>query len=97
MLISGGLEVILPVPFVEDDRQFRPVAFFDFGNVFNTDCPRTSTRCYGPSLDDMRYSLGLGVTWLSGFGPLSFGVAQVFNEDADDQTQFFQFELGRTF
>jgi outer membrane protein insertion porin family len=45
----------------------------------------------------MRYSLGLGVTWLSGFGPLSFGVAQVFNEDADDQTQFFQFELGRTF
>lgn len=97
VLISGGLEVILPVPFVEDDRQFRPVAFFDFGNVFNTDCPRTSTRCYGPSLDDMRYSLGLGVTWLSGFGPLSFGVAQVFNEDTDDQTQFFQFELGRTF
>ncbi len=97
VLITGGLEVILPVPFVEDDRQFRPVAFFDFGNVFNTQCPRTSARCYGPSLDNMRYSLGLGVTWLSGFGPLSFGVAQVFNEDADDQTQFFQFELGRTF
>ena len=70
MLITGGLEVILPVPFVEDDRQFRPVAFFDFGNVFNTDCPRTSSRCYGPSLDDMRYSLGIGVTWLVALAPI---------------------------
>ena len=97
MLITGGLEVILPVPFVEDDRQFRPVAFFDFGNVFNTDCPRTARAAMGRRWTTCATPLGIGVTWLSGFGPLSFGIAQVFNEDTDDQTQFFQFELGRTF
>jgi outer membrane protein insertion porin family len=73
------------------------VLFFDFGNVFNTECPNVSDACTAPELSELRYAVGLGLTWLSGLGPLTFGVAEAFNFDRFDQTQFFQFELGRTF
>lgn len=96
-LITGGAEIIFPMPFVDDDRQFRPVFFLDFGNVFNTQCPRVSDACTAPELSELRYAVGIGLTWLSGLGPLSFGVAEAFNFDEFDRTQFFQFELGRTF
>ena len=27
------------------------------------------------SLEDLRYSYGVGVTWITGFGPMSFAIA----------------------
>ncbi|MEE4299759.1 MAG: outer membrane protein assembly factor BamA [Pseudomonadales bacterium] len=96
-LITGGLEILFPMPFVDDKTQFRPVLFLDAGNVFNTECPDVSTFCSEPDLDELRYAVGLGVTWLTGLGPLTFGIAHAFNDGPLDQTEFFQFELGRTF
>jgi outer membrane protein insertion porin family len=96
-LVTGGVEIIFPMPFVGDQRQFRPVAFLDVGNVFNTNCPDVSDVCSEPRVDELRYAVGIGLTWLSGLGPLSFGIAEAFNFDTFDRTQFFQFELGRTF
>ena len=62
-----------------------------------TECPDVSTFCSEPDVDELRYSVGLGVTWLTGRGPLTFGIAHAFNDGPLDQTEFFQFELGRTF
>ena len=77
-LITGGLEVLFPMPFVDDKTQFRPLLFLDVGNVFNTECPDVSTFCSEPDVDELRYSVDLGVTWLTGLGPLTFGIAQAF-------------------
>mgnify|MGYP005847366729 CR=1 FL=1 len=96
-LITGGVELIFPVPFVDDQSQFRPVVFVDAGNVFNTDCPRVSVACSEPELGELRYSVGVGLTWLTGLGPLTFGIARAFNTGPLDEEEFFQFELGRTF
>ena len=97
LLVEASVEVILNFPFMQDNRQFRPVLFVDAGNVFNTDCPDVSVNCFGFDLDEFRYSAGFGVTWLTGMGPMSFGIARPFNTKDIDEKESFQFELGRTF
>ncbi len=97
LLIELSAELIFPLPFVEDSRQFRPVIFADAGNVFNTNCPDVSTRCFGLGADEFRYSVGIGVTWLTGLGPMTFAFAKPFNAGDFDREETFQFELGRTF
>jgi outer membrane protein insertion porin family len=39
LLVEASVELIFPLPFMENTNQFRPVLFFDAGNVFNTNCP----------------------------------------------------------
>lgn len=97
LLTEASAEIIFPVPFIEDTSQFRPVLFFDAGNVFNTNCPDVSTICSDFDFGEIRYSVGLSVTWITGLGPMTFGVAKPFNEGIFDETESFQFELGRTF
>lgn len=97
LLIEASAEIIFPIPFIEDQRQFRPVFFIDAGNVFNTRCFSLSTNCFDFDLDHMRYSVGVGITYLSGMGPMTFGFAKAFNTQPFDQEEGFQFELGRTF
>ena len=46
--------------------------FVDAGNIFNSSCGATQANCYKPELGELRYSVGLGATWLSGFGPITF-------------------------
>ena len=48
MLVEGSLELILTLPFVEENRQFRPVIFVDAGNVFNTNCPGRQPQLLWP-------------------------------------------------
>lgn len=97
LLIEGGAEIIFPMPFVKDGRSMRPVLFIDTGNAFNTNCPNYSRVCDGPDLNLLRYSVGFSLTWITGMGPMTFGIAKAFNYSNSDETEFFQFELGRTF
>ena len=97
MMVEASAEVIFPFPLVEDNRQFRPAFFLDVGNVFQTQCPSVATNCFDFSVDDLRYSVGVGVTWLTGMGPMSFSVAKPFQTQGFDEEERFQFELGRTF
>ena len=97
LLVEGSAEVIFPFPFVEDNRQFRPAFFLDVGNVFQTECPSFAEQCFDFSVDDLRYSLGFGVTWLTGLGPMTFSIAKPFQTQDFDEEERFQFELGRTF
>jgi outer membrane protein insertion porin family len=92
-----GAEVIFPLPFVKDQRSVQSAIFFDAGNVFNTKCGDLEVNCYSPEEGELRYSVGLGATWLSGFGPITFSVAKPLNSDETDQTEVFQFSLGSQF
>ena len=97
LLLEFSAEVIFPLPFVEDNRQFRPAFFFDAGNVFNTECPSVSTNCFDFETDELRYAAGFGLSWLSGFGPLTFAISKPINTKFFDEEESFQFELGKTF
>ena len=94
---EASAELIFPLPFVDDQRQFRPVIFVDAGNVFNSNCPSVSVNCFEPSVDELRYSAGVSVTWLTGLGPMTFSFATPFNASDLDEEESFQFELGKTF
>jgi outer membrane protein insertion porin family len=93
--VEGSAEVILPLPF-GDTRSFRPVVFFDFGNVFQTKCYDVSITCDDFDVNELRYSAGLAVTWITGLGPMSFALALPMNVGDLDDEETFQFELGRT-
>ena len=89
-LVSGGTEIIFPVPFVKKKiRSFRLSGFIDVGNVYAED------EDFDAGL--LRYSAGLSAIWISPFGPVSISLARPFNEQKDDETEFFQFAVGSTF
>tara|TARA_A100001037_G_C15130301_1_gene628378 strand:- start:250 stop:2568 length:2319 start_codon:yes stop_codon:yes gene_type:complete len=96
MLVEGSVELILPFAWARESRQFRPVLFFDIGNVYNTSCPDVSVNCLDFDLGELRYAVGLGITWLTGMGPMTFSIAKTFNTSEFDEKEGFQFELGRT-
>ncbi|MGA8882606.1 MAG: outer membrane protein assembly factor BamA [Acinetobacter sp.] len=52
---------------------------------------------YGFDAGNMRYSVGLGFTWITMIGPLSLSYAYPLNDKAGDETKNIQFEIGRTF
>jgi outer membrane protein assembly factor BamA len=45
----------------------------------------------------MASSVGVGVTWVTALGPLSFALAMPVKKPDDAETQVFQFSLGQTF
>lgn len=96
--IEFGAEVIFPMPFVKDKRSMQSAFFLDAGNIFNTQCPISEVKnCFKPSLGELRYAVGVGVTWLSAMGPLTFSFAKPFNTTVDDELEMFQFSLGNQF
>ncbi|MBY4675650.1 outer membrane protein assembly factor BamA [Marinobacterium arenosum] len=98
ILITGGAEMIFPVPFVKDQTGLRTLVFFDAGNVFDTSCASGNSNCdEGIQFDEIRYSVGFGLSWLTPVGPLSFAISQPLNDEADDDVEQFQFALGQTF
>ncbi len=79
--IEGSMQLIFKLPMVEDQRSMRTAFFFDFGNVFAMECREYQVSCYKPSIDELRYSIGVGLTWITGFGPMSFAISKPYNED----------------
>ena len=94
-------------------RQVRPVLFAEGAQVFDTQCdvPKGKVRIDGQDVDikqyckdnynfdfgNMRYSVGVGFTWITMIGPLSLSYAYPLNEKPGDETKNIQFEIGRTF
>lgn len=98
VMITGGAEFIFPVPFVKDKSSWRTLFFIDGGNVFDSNCSSVSTNCEdGVKLDELRFSAGFGLSWLTPIGPLSIALSVPLNEKEDDETEVFQFALGQTF
>ncbi|WP_461537981.1 outer membrane protein assembly factor BamA [Spongorhabdus nitratireducens] len=105
VLVEGTVEVLFPVPFVKDQRSLRTSAFIDMGNVFDSNCGKVGDSkstapyktCSKTKLSELRYSAGVGLTWITPMGPLSFNLAKALNKKDDDETQVFQFSLGVPF
>ena len=84
--LLGNVELIFPAPFQRKNKTLRMSAFLDAGNVFDDNNPL--------DVGDLRYSVGVGTTWLSPFGVLTFSLARPLNDQADDRVQVFQFNFG---
>lgn len=107
VLIQGGVEYLFPLPFVKDQRSLRTALFWDVGNVFLTKCPTSNdpilkasmnTRgCGSIDFGNLASSVGVGLTWITALGPLSFSLAMPVKKPEDGDTQVFQFSLGQTF
>lgn len=95
--VEGSIELLFPLPFIKDQRSLRSAFFVDVGNVFNTNCGVSQVNCFDVDADELRYSVGFGLTWISGFGPLTFSLAKPLNDAPEDETEVFQFSLGRSF
>ena len=95
--IEGSMQLIFKLPMVEDQRSMRTAFFFDFGNVFAMECREYQVSCYKPSIDELRYSIGVGLTWITGFGPMSFAISKPYNEDRFERTEEVQFTIGTVF
>jgi len=87
--VQGNVELFMPVPFLKESRQFRLSAFVDGGAVYGSEESVNS--------DALRYSAGVGVTWVSPFGPLKLVFAKPLNAKEGDNTQTLQFQLGQQF
>lgn len=87
--LTGTAALVFPVPFIDDSSNVRMSWFFDFGNVFKD--------FDGVKVDELRTSTGLGVSWITPVGPLTFSVAQPIAYQSDDKLQTFQFTLGAGF
>jgi len=95
--VEGSLQLIFRLPFIEDQRSMRSAFFFDFGNVFSDNCKDYQFNCYKPSIDDLRYSYGVGITFVTGFGPMSFAISKPTNAGQYEETKEFQFTVGNVF
>lgn len=95
--IETTAEVIFPLPFLEQVGQVRSVFFVDMGNVFSTNCPEDSIGCYRPAFDKLRGAVGVGVSWLTRMGPMSFSLSKPFNHESFDEPEGFSFEVGQSF
>lgn len=87
--LLGNAELYIPIPGLKESKQFRLSAFVDAGNVFGTD----ASYDFG----ELRYSTGVGLSWISPFGPLKLVFAKPLNSKTGDDTQAIQFQLGQQF
>jgi len=105
--LSGQIEAILPIP-----ERFRASAratvFFDFGQNYDLGGTRFTDKGgfpadYSFDLGQLRSSVGIGVEWLAPLGLFRFSYAfplryrNATELDYGDDTEGFQFEIGKTF
>ena len=87
--LIGNFEVTFPLRISGYDRTVRLFTFVDAGNVFAEGQPY--------QLNQLRYSYGVGLSWLSPIGPLKLSFGLPFVKKAGDQYQRFQFQMGTAF
>ena len=87
VLVTGTAALQFPLPGVKETDQARLSLFSDVGQVYNDSV----------EIDDLRYSAGLALAWMTPIGPLSFTYASALNSESTDETEGFQFSIGSTF
>ena len=99
VLTTMTAEILFPLPFVDDRGGVRSSLFLDVGNVFSSSCstPQKRQGCTNFDAAELRYSVGVGVTYLSPFGPLTFYLAAPLKKGENDRTKTFDFTIGAGF
>ncbi len=84
--IVTNVEYTVPVPGSGTDKTLRMFTFVDGGNV------------YGQNINlVLRYSYGLGISWISPLGPLKFSYGIPIHALPTDNIQRLQFQVGTAF
>ena len=108
-MIIGGLELIVPTPFVEAefDNSVRTSLFFDIGSVWDTEFIYENYENLQVISNDglldysdwknYRASAGISVQWISPMGPMVFSFSRAIKEREGDEVDFFTFNIGSTF
>jgi outer membrane protein insertion porin family len=87
--VIANAELQAPFPGSGADKSLRWFTFIDGGNVY--------AEGQKISLSQLRYSAGVGISWLSPVGPLKLSYGTPLNAKIDDKKQRFQFQLGTGF
>ena len=87
--IVANTSMLFPLPGGMFKDQVRIETFIDGGGVWEEDADIL--------LDEMRFSAGLSVLWVSPFGPINVSFAKALNSDNQDETEVFQFGMGTNF
>ena len=105
--INFSFEAYVPIPGA--DRTLRALTFVDAGWVWGQQVQRDANGVpvfvngqpqYENGridLGDLRYSVGIGVAWISPLGPLRLSYAYPLNTKPEDRIQRFQFQIGTGF
>jgi outer membrane protein insertion porin family len=91
----ANAELYFPVPGLTDDKSLRFSAFIDGGAAFGPGdyLGRFETFAF----DDLRWSAGVALLWVSPLGPLKFSLATPLVSKTGDEEEVFQFSLGNVF
>ncbi|WP_256079345.1 outer membrane protein assembly factor BamA [Massilia sp. YIM B04103] len=87
LLINSELQ--MPFPGQGQDRSLRWFGFLDGGQVYRE---REKMR-----ISELRFSTGLGISWISPVGPLKLSYAKPLNAKPGDRLERFQFQMGAGF
>jgi outer membrane protein insertion porin family len=82
-------ELYLPVPGAGNDRTLRIFGYMDVGNVWGENEKVT--------LDSLRASAGMGLSWVSPVGPLKLSIGTPIRKQPNDRIQKLQFQIGTAF
>lgn len=83
--LNYSAELSFPIPFI-DEANLRGAVFWDSGYVFN--------EAEDFDIQEMRASLGIGISWLSPLGGVSMSLSLPINDHETDKTESYQFNLG---
>ncbi len=87
--LIGNAELQLPFPGGGPDRSLRWFGFLDGGQVYQEGQKMRAS--------ELRYSTGVGVSWISPVGPLKLSYAKPLNPKPGDRLERFQFQMGTGF
>ncbi|HRN76612.1 outer membrane protein assembly factor BamA [Ottowia sp.] len=87
--ITLNTEFIMPFPGAGNDRTLRLFGFVDAGALYGD-----GEKISG---DRLRYSTGIGFSWISPLGPLRFAFAVPLRKRPGDRIERFQFQIGTSF
>ncbi len=88
--VALNTEFITPFPGAGNDRTLRMFGFLDVGNVYGEGDARANAN-------QLRASVGIGVSWISPIGPLRIAFANPIRDFPGDKIQKFQFQIGTSF
>src|SRR5450830_1598800 len=87
--LIGNAELQMPFPGSGNDRSLRWFGFLDGGQVYQ--------EGEKMRISQLRYSAGLGISWISPVGPLKLSYAKPLNAKPTDRLERFQFQMGTGF
>jgi outer membrane protein insertion porin family len=84
-------EIIFPII---PDAGVKGVVFFDAGQAWLKDDGDPATNDNGIDLGDLRLATGVGLRWLSPFGPLRIEIGFPLNSEPEDEESIVLFSFG---